>query len=105
MDKREPLAAELNLSSANTRKLGRPLSVNPKVAKRRSFNHIVLLGPRSGVREIQIQIQMNPEVVVCVLAQEEQTRLALEKQQAEEEARERVIARRNTESDVQSVRE
>ncbi len=48
---------------------------------------------------------MSPVMVVCVLAQEEQTRLALEKRQAEEEAHERVIAKRNTESDVQSVRE
>ncbi|PBK82353.1 hypothetical protein ARMGADRAFT_1019688, partial [Armillaria gallica] len=88
------LAAGLNLSGVNTRKLARSTLGKPKDDQTEAVQ---------SHRAVGTAIQMNPAVVVCVLAQEEQTRLALEKWQAEEEVRECVIARRNTELDVQSL--
>ncbi|KAK0210794.1 coiled-coil domain-containing protein 55-domain containing protein [Desarmillaria ectypa] len=101
VDKRELLAAGLNLSGTNTRKLGRSALGKPKDAQTEAIQSHRAVGTAASRREInerrarEIQTQM----------EEEKTRLALEKQRAEQEAHERIITRRNNESDVQSARE
>ncbi|PBK78194.1 hypothetical protein ARMSODRAFT_29146 [Armillaria solidipes] len=101
VDKRELLAAGLNLSGPNTRKLGRSTLGKLKDGQTEAVQSHRAVGTSASRREInerrarEIQTQL----------EEEQARLALEKWRAEEEARERVIARRNNESDVQSARE
>ncbi|KAG7452494.1 uncharacterized protein BT62DRAFT_925044 [Guyanagaster necrorhizus] len=101
VDKRELLAAGLNLSGLNTRKLSRSTLGKPKDAQTEAVQSHRAVGTAASRREInerrarEIQTQM----------EEEKARLSFEKQRAEQEAHERVIARRNNESDVQSARE
>ena len=100
VDKGELTAAGLNLSGPNTRKLGRSTLGKPKDGQTETVQSHRAVGTSASRREInerrarEIQTQL----------EEEQARLALEKRRAEEEARERVIARRNNESDIQSTR-
>jgi len=103
VDKRELLTAGLNLSMANTRKLGSKSSANPSssdtslepasvhraagvAASRNAIN-------ARRAREIQTQIA------------EEEERLRSERERREREAKERIVAKRNNEEDVQSARE
>ncbi|KAK0245284.1 hypothetical protein EDD85DRAFT_1016445 [Armillaria nabsnona] len=75
--------------------LGKPKgSQTEAVQSHRSVGTAANRGEVNEQRAREIQIQM----------EEEQACLALEKQRAEEEAHKRVIARRNTESDIQSTR-
>ncbi len=100
VDKQELMAAGLNISGANERKLGQSTLGKPKdgqmetVQSHRAVGTAASRGEISKRRAREIQIQM----------EKEQVHLALEKRRAEEEARKCVIARRNTESDVQSTR-
>lgn len=103
VDKRELLSAGLNLSMANTRKLGLGSSTAPTSsgAPSESANVHRAVGVAASrdainarrAREIQTQIA------------EEEERLLLERKRREREARERVVAKRNNEEDVQSARE
>ncbi|KAF9053727.1 hypothetical protein BDZ89DRAFT_1056296 [Hymenopellis radicata] len=85
VDKRELLAAGLNLSGTNTRKLGR--TKNSQAQKDES----------EVVQTHRAWIQQQLE--------SEKERVAREKKQADDEALARVVAKRNTEADVQSARE
>jgi len=100
VDKRELLSAGLNLSLPNTRRLGldthsgktsedKPVESHRAVgtaATRREINE-------RRVREIQKQMK------------EEQERVLQEKERAQDEAMQRIVARRNDESSVQNARE
>lgn len=100
VDKRDLLAAGLNLSAPNTRRLGMKTST----AKSTDAEHVDAhraVGTAATRKEInerrarEIQQQMEAE----------QERIAMEKKRAEHEATQRVIAKRNTEEDVHSARE
>ncbi len=86
------MAAGLNLSGAN--KSGKPKDGQMvTIQSHRAMGTAASHGEISKRRAREIQIQM----------EKEQACLALEKRRAEEEARKCVIARRNTELDVQST--
>ena len=101
VDKRELLSAGLNMSMANTRKLGlksassssgtaaEPVNAHRAVGVAASRNAI----NARRAREIQTQLT------------EEEERLRSERERREREARERVVAKRNNEEDVQSAKE
>ncbi len=99
VDKQELMAAGLNLSSDTMRKLGWSTLGKPKdsqteaIQSHHSVGTVASHGEINEQRAREIQIQIEGE----------QTHLALEKQWAEEEAHKCIIARRNTESDVQST--
>lgn len=103
VDKRELLSAGLNLSMANTRKLGSKASSNPSSSSAPSesvdaHRAVGVAASRTAInarraREIQVQIA------------EEEERLRSEKERREREARERVVAKRNNEEDIMSARE
>ncbi|KAJ6630834.1 Ccdc55 protein [Mycena sp. CBHHK59/15] len=99
VDKRDLLVAGLNLSAPNTRRLGLMTGKDKKpgeevqvhravgsAASRREINE-------RRAREIQQQIEAERE------------RLKTEKERAEHEATQRIVAKRNNEEDVQSARE
>ena len=103
VDKRELLSAGLNMSMANTRKLGlksstassssdtpaEPVNAHRAAGVAASRNAI----NARRAREIQAQLT------------EEEERLRSERERREREARERIVAKRNNEEDVQSARE
>jgi len=103
VDKRELLSAGLNLSMANTRKLGSKSSGTPTSSGTSSepanvHRAVGVAASRDAIntrraREIQAQIA------------EEEERLLIERERREREAKERVVAKRNNEEDVQSARE
>ncbi|KAF8625805.1 hypothetical protein AX15_005192 [Amanita polypyramis BW_CC] len=103
VDKRELLSAGLNLSLPNTRRLGLNASTGQSDtdAQDKSAQVHRAVGTAASRREInerrmrEIQKQMK----------EEQDRLTQEKERAQDEAIQRVVARRNDESSVQSARE
>lgn len=101
VDKRELLTAGLNMSMANTRKLGlkssnqssdtptEPVNAHRAVGVAASRNAI----NARRAREIQTQVA------------EEEERLRSEREKREREAKERIVAKRNNEEDVLSARE
>ena len=102
VDKRELLSAGLNMSMANTRKLGlksstasssdtpaEPVNAHRAVGVAASRNAI----NARRAREIQTQLT------------EEEERLRSERERREREAKERIVAKRNNEEDVQSAKE
>jgi hypothetical protein len=103
VDKRELLSAGLNLSMANTRKLGSKNSSDPSSSNTQSesvndHRAVGVAASRSAInarraREIELQIA------------EEEDRLRSERERREREAKERVVAKRNNEEDVQSAKE
>lgn len=102
VDKRELLSAGLNLSMANTRKLGlknsNASSSDTPSEPVNAHRAVGVAASRSSInarraREIQVQIA------------EEEERLRSEIERREREAKERVVAKRNNEEDVQSARE
>lgn len=100
VDKRELLAAGLNLSGVNTRKLSRTGGSNAAKDNEQMQAHRAV-GTAASRKEInerrarEIQQQMA----------EEEERVSREKQQAEHEAQQRIVAKRNNEEDVSSARE
>jgi len=99
VDKRDLLAAGLNLSAPNTRRLGvrvttgKPTSADTQVhravgtaASRKEINE-------RRAREIQEQMEAERE------------RLAKEKERTDQEVAQRIVAKRNNQEDVQSARE
>lgn len=102
VDKRELLAAGLNLSAPNTRRLGLRPSANAHATAEgdavQSHRAVGTAASRKEInerraREIQQQLQ------------DEENRLATEKRRVEEEATRRIVVKRNNEDDVQSARE
>lgn len=103
VDKRELLSAGLNLSMANTRKLGSKGSSNPS-----SSNALSESGSEhraAGVAASRTAINARRAREIQVQMAEEEERLRSERETREREARERVVAKRNNEEDVQSARE
>ncbi|KAF9647590.1 hypothetical protein BDM02DRAFT_3116816 [Thelephora ganbajun] len=102
VDKRELLSAGLNLSMANTRKLGlkssAPSSSDAASEPVNAHRAAGIAASRNAInarRAKEIQTQMA----------EEEERLRSERERREREARERVVTKRNNEEDVQSARE
>lgn len=103
VDKRDLLAVGLNLSMANTRKLGSKSSStlsssNTSLEPVNAHRAVGVAASRSAIntrRAMEIQTQIA----------EEEERLRLEKEKREREARERIIAKRNNDEDIQSARE
>ena len=102
VDKRDLLTAGLNLAAPNTRRLG--LVRNAKAQQQRDVDAVQAhraVGTAASRKEInerrlrEIQQQM----------EDEQTRLAREKQEADQDAMRRIVVKRNTEADVESARE
>ncbi|TFK42553.1 coiled-coil domain-containing protein 55-domain containing protein [Crucibulum laeve] len=102
VDKRELLAAGLNLSLPNTRRLGvrTPGSTSVVTSDQAAQGHRAV-GTAASRREINErrarEIQQQMEV--------EELRLAAEKKEREDEALRRIITKRNNEDDVLSARE
>jgi len=102
VDKRELLSAGLNLSLPNTRRLG----LNASTSRKKDINpgemqvHTAV-GTAASRREIDERRRRE----VLKQMEEEQERVAQEKEQREKEAVARIVAKRNTEDDVQSARE
>lgn len=103
VDKRELLAAGLNLSMANTRKLGLKNSATASssdmpsepINEHRAVGVSASRGAINARRAREIQVQLA----------EEEERLRSEREKREREAMERIVAKRNNEEDVQSARE
>jgi coiled-coil domain-containing protein 55 len=103
VDKRELLSAGLNLSMANTRKLGLKNSSNASSSntpsepgnEHRAVGVAASRGAINARRAKEIQVQIA----------EEEERLRSERERREKEARERVVAKRNNDEDVQSAKE
>ena len=102
VDKRELLSAGLNMSMANTRKLGlkssTPSSSNPSEEPVNAHRAVGVAASRNAInarraREIQTQLT------------EEEERLRSERERREREAKERIVAKRNNEEDVLSAKE
>jgi len=103
VDKRELLSAGLNLSMANTRKLGSKSSSTPSSSN--TFSESVDAHRAVGVAASRnaINARRAREIQTQIAEEEEQLRLGRERR--EREAKERVVAKRNNEEDVQSARE
>ncbi|KAG6851002.1 hypothetical protein H0H93_004489 [Arthromyces matolae] len=102
VDKRDLLTAGLNLSLPNTRRLGlRSVNASTSHEGVDKIQSHTAVGTAASRREInerrarEIRKQMDAEEV----------RVAQERQLAEEDATRRVVAKRNTEADVQSARD
>lgn len=102
VDKRDLLTAGLNLAAPNTRRLGtrnsKGQSQNTGEPAAQTHRAVGTAASRREInerraREIQQQLE------------DEQDRVAREKREAEEEAVRRIIAKRNSEADVDSARE
>ncbi|KAJ7111590.1 coiled-coil domain-containing protein 55-domain containing protein [Mycena crocata] len=100
VDKRDLLVAGLNLSAPNTRRLGERSANKNKNAGEEVQAHRAV-GTAASRREInerrarEIQQQMDAE----------EERLRSEKERADHEATQRIVAKRNNEDSVQSARE
>ncbi|KAG5645229.1 hypothetical protein DXG03_006646 [Asterophora parasitica] len=102
VDKRDLLTAGLNLAAPNTRRLGmRPSNAQTSKADSEAAQAHRAVGTAASRKEINerrardIQHQLEAE----------EDRLARESRLAEEEAVRRTVAKRNTDTDVQSARE
>jgi coiled-coil domain-containing protein 55 len=99
VDRRELLAAGLNLSGINTRKLGGRMDPTQKSDEPAQSHRAV--GTAASRREINER--RNREIHEQMRA--EKGRVALEKRKAEEQAIQRTVSRRNNTEDVSSARE
>jgi coiled-coil domain-containing protein 55 len=101
VDKRELLSAGLNLSGANTRKLGLARSTKESNISEESVQAHRAVGTAASRKEIN-------ERRNCEIRQqmaEEERRQEQEKEQQEKDATQRAVLKRNNETDVQSARE
>jgi hypothetical protein len=102
VDKRDLLAAGLNLSAPNTRRLGLRTSTAPSTSgtaqEIQSHRAVGTAASKQAINERRAR-----EIVQQM--EQEKDRIAHEKASAEELAVQRTIARRNTETDVESARE
>lgn len=101
VDKRELLAAGLNLSGVNTRRLGARSTANTTSAEAEQIQTHRAVGTAASRREIN---ERRARELKQQMELEEQ-RLAQEKRRADEEAQQRIVAKRNNDADVQSARE
>lgn len=101
VDKRELLSAGLNLSMANTRKLGLKSSASSSGASSEPVNIHRAVGTAASRNAINARRAKEIETQMA----EEEERLRSERERREREARERIVAKRNNEEDVQSARE
>lgn len=102
VDKRELLAAGLNLSGVNTRRLGGLLSSRskggPNTEPVETHRAAGLAASKKEIRDRQARL-LEQQLA------EEQERIAKMKEQREAEERERVVKKRNNEEEVQSARQ
>lgn len=102
VDKRELLSAGLNLSAPDTRRLG--LQKSQKGAA--STNGDVPEAHRAvGTAASRKEINERRAREIRQQMEQEETRAAREKELAEHEATQRIVAKRNNEEDMQSARE
>lgn len=101
VDKRELLAAGLNLSMANTRKLGLKSSASLSNTSSEQVN----IHRAAGIAASRGAINARRAKEIETQLAEEEERLRSEKERREREARGRVVAKRNNEEDVQSARQ
>lgn len=101
VDKRDLLAAGLNLSAPNTRRLG--LLANGKSTATSGAEGQVHRAAGTAASRKEINERRAREIQQQL--EDERERVAKEKARAEHEATQRTIAKRNTEEDVQSARE
>ena len=99
VDKRELLAAGLNLSAPNTRRLGATRQSSTPTTQ--GIQKHRAAGTAASRREINER--RTREIQQQLLAEED--RVVQEKQIAEHDAIQRIIAKRNTELDIDSARE
>ncbi|KAF9780484.1 coiled-coil domain-containing protein 55-domain containing protein [Thelephora terrestris] len=102
VDKRELLAAGLNLSMANTRKLG---SKSSALSSSNASSEPVNAHRAAGVAASRSAINTRRAMEIQTQIAEEEERMRLERERREREANERIIAKRNSEEDIQSARE
>lgn len=102
VDKRELLSAGLNLSAPNTRNLTslRNSRTNPKTVTENVQVHRAV-GTAASYREINERRQREIEKQL----EEEEERLEKEREREEREKRERVVAKRNNEEEIENARE
>ena len=103
VDKRDLLAVGLNLSMANTRKLGSKSSST--LSSSNTSSEPVNAHRAVGVAASRSAINTRRAMEIQTQIAEEEERLRLEKEKREREARERIIAKRNNDEDIQSARE
>ncbi|KAF8894647.1 coiled-coil domain-containing protein 55-domain containing protein [Infundibulicybe gibba] len=101
VDKRDLLAAGLNLSAPNTRRLG----VRPPPGTISNASDTVQTHRAVGTAASRKEINERRAREIQDQLEAEKTRVAQEKQRADDEAIQRIIAKRNNESDVQNARE
>jgi coiled-coil domain-containing protein 55 len=100
VDKRDLLAAGLNLSAPNTRRIGL-LKSNMASGSTEPVQAHRAVGTAASRKEINDRRARE----IGRQVEEERQRAASEQERAEREATERIIARRNTQADVQSAKE
>ena len=102
VDKRDLLVAGLNLSAPNTRRLGlrtpAAASTSTTVEPVQSHRAVGTAASKQAINERRAR-------EILQQMEQEKERVAQEKARADEQATQRTIARRNTETDVQSARE
>jgi len=102
VDKRDLLAAGLNLSAPNTRRLGLRTSTAPStggtVQEVQSHRAVGTAASKQAINERRAR-------EILQQMEQEKDRIVQEKARADEQAVQRTVARRNTETDVQSARE
>ncbi|CCM02377.1 uncharacterized protein FIBRA_04472 [Fibroporia radiculosa] len=99
VDKRELLSAGLNLSAPNTRRLGLQAS------KAQDAQEEIIVHRAVGTAASRREISERRQREVAQQLEEERERIREEKERAEQDSINRVVAKRNTEESVQSARE
>lgn len=102
VDKRELLAAGLNLSAPNTRRLGASSGTGQGSA---ATKDTVQIHRAAGVAATRKEINERRAREIQQQLAAEEDRVLQEKRKADEDAIARTVAKRNTESDVSSARE
>lgn len=101
VDKRELLAAGLNLSAPNTRRLG-ALSA---AGRSSTMNEGVQTHRAAGVAATRKEINERRAREIQQQLVAEEDRVTQEKRRAEQDAIQRTVAKRNTQSDINNARE
>ncbi|KAF5365731.1 hypothetical protein D9758_003294 [Tetrapyrgos nigripes] len=101
VDKRELLAAGLNLSGTNTRNLKMRLEAD----KSQQASEVVQSHRAAGTAASRREINERRNREIREQMEEERERVARDKEREEREAIERTVAKRNKEEDIQSARE
>lgn len=103
VDKRELLTAGLNLSMANTRKLGLKNTSDPSSSN--ASSEPVDVHRAAGVAASRSAINARRAREIQVQIAEEEERLRSEKERREREAKERIVTKRNNQEDIESARD